>query len=154
MFPSYIAAFMIGIRAYQNNLLDKINLRYGLFGLILFSFGFYSIVFSHFIASSISTDESFRILRTFCAVGMILFLLYIFKKYFNHSNKVTKALARASFPAYVIQFVFLNVFFKFIAPGLNWNPWLITLFVGALAVICSFTVGMILYRLPFFKRIF
>ncbi|ASK78897.1 hypothetical protein CF386_07460 [Paraphotobacterium marinum] len=151
-FPTYIAAFILGIKAYQNNWLDKIDFKYGLFGLVIFLFFISGI--SNLTSFSFNISNSFEILRTPCAVGMILFLLYIFKTFFNHSNKVTKVLARASFPAYVVQFIFLGLMFKFVLPHLSWNPWWIAIFIGAVATIASFILGIILYCLPIFRRIF
>ena len=40
-------------------------------------------------------------------------------------------------------FIFLNSLFKSIPPAVSWNPWVITLVIGVISVICSFT-GMIL----------
>ncbi|ASK78898.1 hypothetical protein CF386_07465 [Paraphotobacterium marinum] len=151
-FPTYITAFILGIKAYQNNWLEKIDFKYGIFGLIIFMF-FISGT-KGLIGYSFNISNSFEILRTPCAVGMILFLLYIFKTFFNHSNKVTKVLARASFPAYVVQFIFLGLMIKFVLPQLSWNPWWIAIFIGAVATIASFILGIILYRLPIFRRIF
>ena len=149
-FPTYIAAFIFGIKTYQNNWLDKINYKYGIFGIIMFSF-FYSLE-SGWILGHGFNDAIFR---TFCAVGMILFLIYVFKTYFNQSNKFTKTLSRASFPAYVIQFVFLITCFAFLKPFyFSWSPWLITLSTGVISVLSSFMLGIVLYRLPFFRRIF
>ncbi|ASK79224.1 hypothetical protein CF386_09135 [Paraphotobacterium marinum] len=148
-FPTYIAAFVLGIQAYQNNWLDEIDFKYGIFGLVMFTF-FYC--FENGFITGRGFDDS--IFRTFCAIGMILFQLYIFKTFFNHSNKVTKVLARASFPAYVFQFIFLVALFKFLQPVVSWNPWIITLVIGVISIVGSFILGIILYRLPFFRRIF
>lgn len=153
-FPTYIASFIFGIKSYQNNWLEKINLKYAIFGLILCLFFFDGTITHFLLGLTFVGDDSYDFFRTPCAIGMILFLLYIFKRFFNHSNRVTKVLACASFPAYVVQFIFLNSLFKSIPPAVSWNPWVITLVIGVISVICSFTIGIILYRLPFFKRIF
>lgn len=95
------------------------------------------------------------IFRTFCAVGMILLLIYVFKTYFNQSNKLTKTLSRASFPAYVFQFVFLITCFAFLKSFyISWSPWLITLSTGVISVLSSFMLGIVLYRLPFLEEFF
>ena len=101
-------------------------------------------------------DRSFgdSMFRTYCAVGMILFQLYIFKTFFNHSNKVTKVLARASYAAYLVQGIFLGLLIMFAVPHLQWNPWWVILFVGAVSSIGSFITGIILCRLPILRKVF
>ena len=93
-------------------------------------------------------------MRTFNAIGMILFILYIFKAYLNLSNPVTKVLARASFPAYVVQLLFVFPLIYYISAYLTWNPLFIVLVEWIIATICAFVLGIILYRLPIFRRIF
>lgn len=149
-FPTYIAAFILGNKASQNNWLNKIDFKNGIFGFIMFVF-FYCLELDLALYHGLDNDAIFR---TFCAVGMILFLLYIFKAFFNRTNKVTQVLARASFPAYVVQYIFLWALFKFLQPALLWNQWVITLVIGVISIISSFILGIILYRLPFFRRIF
>jgi len=148
-FPTYIAAFYFGLQAHKYQWIEQINFKHGIYGLIISFLVWCLIIFGH-----LKIDYTYSIFRTFMAVGMIMFLLYIFKLLFNRSNRFTKELSRASFPAYVVQFIFLNYLFNWVAPKLTWNPWMITIVIGATATLCSFILGMILVRLPYFNKVF
>ena len=150
--PTYIAAFIIGIHCYKNQWIYKIDKTYGFFGLVLVLI---CISFSWSLFPGMTVGSFYFIpLHTGCAIGMCLFIIYVFKTYFNRSNTFTKILARASFPAYLVQFIFLNALFKYFEPTASWNPWAVTLFVGAMATICSFVLGIILNQLPYTRRVF
>ena len=148
-FPSYIACFIFGLQSYQKKWLQQINVQYGIFGLFLFvvSFGVILIVKK-------DIPSIIEYMRTFNAIGMTLFILYIFKAYLNLSNPVTKVLARASFPAYVVQLLFVFPLIYYVSAYLKWNPLFIVLVEWIIATICAFVLGIILYRLPIFRRIF
>ncbi|ASK79326.1 hypothetical protein CF386_09680 [Paraphotobacterium marinum] len=150
--PTYIAAFIIGIQCYKNQWVYKIDKTYGFFGLVLFLI---CISFSWSLFPGMTVGSFYYIpLHTGCAIGMCLFIIYVFKTYFNRSNTFTQILARASFPAYLVQSIFLNILFKYAESAVSWNPWAVTLFIGAMATICSFILGIVLNRLPYTRSVF
>jgi glucans biosynthesis protein C len=151
-FPTYIAAFYFGLQAHKNDWIKQITLKHAIYGLIMFSLVFCGIFFNKFGYQKI--DDPYTIFRTFMTFGMIIFILYIFKNIFNYSNIFTKELARASFPAYVVQPIFLCFLFQWVAPKLIGSPWVITIIIGAVATICSFILGMVFVRTPYFNNIF
>ena len=151
-FPTYVAAFYFGLQAHKHDWIKQITFKHAIYGLIMFSLVFWGIFFHQFGYKRI--DDPYAIFRTFMAFGMIIFILYIFKNLFNYSNRFIKELTRSSFPAYVVQSIFLCFLFQWVAPKLTYNPWAITIIIGTISTIFSFILGIVLVRTPYFNRIF
>ncbi|ASK79480.1 hypothetical protein CF386_10495 [Paraphotobacterium marinum] len=142
-FPTYASVFYLGIISYQNKWFDKIDFKYGFFGFILFSF-FYCLENGWIL---IGCHFNNAIFRTFCSVGMILFLLYVFKIYFYQSNKMTRMLSKSSYLACAFSFILIVTLIHFFIQHFSIHPWLLLLLTSTVVIISYFILSISLYRL-------
>ena len=146
-FPTYAAAFYFGIISYQNKWFDKIDFKYGFFGFILFSF-FYCLENGWIL---IGCHFNNAIFRTFCSIGMMLFLLYVFKIYFYQSNKMTRMLSKFSYLACAFSFILIVTLIQFFIPHFSSYPWLLLLLTSTVVIISYFIFSISLYKLINFE---
>jgi len=91
--------------------------------------------------------------EAFMGVSICIALLALFKKRFNSYSPIAKALASNTYTVYLIQLPIV-IFLQYMIIGLNVDPLIKFIIVGALAVLMSFAIShYVIRRLPYAKNI-
>jgi len=149
-FPTYIAMFYFGIKAYQHQWFDQITLKYGFAGILswLFAYAFLQQILSGY------GFDGYVLMRGFTTVGMSLFLIFVFKTLFNTKGKLSAMLSRVSYAAYVIQVISLVTIASVYRAYMTQVPLINFVIIAIPAVILSFFLGYLICKIPILRRIF
>lgn len=164
-FASYIVLFIVGIKAYRTDLFSMISYKTGkswlIFGIILGMLTWLVLILpiiksgNKIALSGGFTWQSavYSIWESFVGVAMSIGLIGVFRKKFNHQNKLVKAMSDSAFAVYMFHppiIVAVCLLFKPIAllPILKWIM---------LCIICvplCFAVAFfIIRRIPLLKNV-
>lgn len=135
-FPMYIGMYCFGIKAYTDRWLDQLTHKSAFIWIIIWIF---AMIFR---------------LVPFETIGMSIFLLVHFRKFFNTQNKWTQIMSRSAYAAYIIQVIPLCFLGKLLQPHMSQLPIVNFLFVGIPSVALSFAAGYYLCQLPVLKKVF
>ncbi|KJF83262.1 acyltransferase family protein [Photobacterium angustum] len=152
-FPAYIAMFYLGIQAYKYQWLDKLTVKHASVGICMWLFALITVFYLHAINSEYASS-SYVLIRGFTAIGMSMFVLYVFKTFFNNNNYWTKRLSRTAFAAYVFQYIALYSVAKIYQPLMTQTPLINFVVVGIPSVIIAFALSGVICKTPKLKEIF
>lgn len=163
-FPQYIAAFIIGIYAAQNNWFDDIPSRVGktcaIAALLLVAV---QPVFVYLIRNSPSGLSQvtgglhwqavfFALWEQMAGVMIITGLLFIFSRWFNTQGSVARAMAGDSYTVYIIHPVIL-ILLAIALAGFALPPLAKFAVVLPLAICSSFLLSHLIRAIPGVKRV-
>ncbi len=164
-FTQYIALFIIGIIAYQNNWLTSITYRKGIqwlrVALILLFVGFpFMFVVKEVTHSPLSdfqgginwTSLISSVWEQLMGVSLVMAFLGIGKAKWNQERPLLTTMARSAYAVYIIHplvlvsvsLLMMNVA---LAPGLKF------LITGTISVVISFLVGQVLVKVPWVRDV-
>ncbi|KJG39542.1 hypothetical protein UA32_04175 [Photobacterium angustum] len=152
-FPAYIAMFFLGIQAYKYQWLDKLSVKHAIVGICMWLLALITVFYLHAINSEYASS-SYLLIRGFTAIGMSMFILYVFKTFFNNNNYWSKWLSRTAFAAYVFQDIALYSVAKIYQPLMTQTPLINFVVVGIPSVIIAFALSGVICKTPKLKEIF
>jgi len=164
-FVQYIALFVIGIIAYQNNWFNQITFKQGI-RWFWFAQIFIIIVFpllfvlggaaekgvDHFMGGFTWQSLSYAIWEQLTGLALIIGLSGIFKKWINRQGKITKSLSASAYTAYIIHTPLL-VYLTLDLSGYQFHPILKFIAAAPLALIIIFALSDLIRRMPGFKKV-
>lgn len=164
-FPQYIALFILGLVAAENNWLKKFSYKQGKQGVIiaiaLIVFGFpliyavkiiYNTPLEWFKGGLHWPALLYAVWEQLTGVSIIIALLGIGKQCWDKSSAFYKKLSRYSFAVYIFHPLVL-ISLALALRNLEFEPALKLLIVAPLGVIFSFLLASILTRIPFVNKI-
>ncbi|WP_251875608.1 acyltransferase family protein [Grimontia kaedaensis] len=149
-FPIYVSMFYFGIVAYKYQWLDKLEFKHAFSGILMW---IVATVFISRLTSGFGLNDE-MVTRGFTAIGMSMFLLYIFKMLFNKKGKLSSMLARSAFAAYVVQNVPMYFTADFYQHFMTQTPLINFVVIAIPSVVGSFAIGYLICKTPVLKRIF
>ena len=163
-YAQYVAMFIIGIVAFRRNWVRNLTDRTGKLwtALTLPVCALYSAV--TYQAMKAGTLPSLRggpgfsslagaALESFICVGMLISLLFIFRKYWNFQGKLTAAMASDSYTVYIMHAPILVYFTCLLRPALQYNPMVKFCIVSAAGTALCFLISHYIRKLPGVKKI-
>lgn len=163
-FPQYIVLFILGVAAYRNNWLNKLDeklastfLKISIVSIILLP-----VVF--LIATPVSGDVSnfyggatleslfYSFWEPFVGIGIILKLLVAFKRRFNFTKPFLELASRCSYSIYIIQSLFIIALQKILS-NIDMNVLIKVVIVTTLTYALCLAVSSILVRTPGIKKV-
>ncbi len=164
-FPQYICMYVVGIVAYRHNWLMRIPDTMGrfwfcialVFIVILFPALF---VFGGALGGDITLFTgglhwqclAFALWEQSVCVAMIIGLVVLFRKRFNHQGRLTRAMSASSYTAYIIHAPIL-VLVALAIRNITLYPLLKFALVFPVTVLLCFALGNFIRQLPLAKRI-
>ena len=165
LFPQFIAMFVIGITAYRRNWIIKMPDDLGRFWFrlaLVFILVLFPVIFvvggalegdtTVFLGGFSWQSLAFSVWEQFVGVGMIIWLLILFRKRYNYQSFVVKEMARGAFVVYFIHAPVL-VYLSLALRGIEIYPLLKFALVGPLAVALCFGIAFVLRRTPLIRNI-
>jgi len=164
-FPQYIALFIVGIWAYQNQWLSSVSLQQGRFwlriALLLIVVGFPCIYLLKIVTHSEldaflggPTVQSFvnALWEQLLGISLIMAWLGIARQKWNDQGRVTKAFSRSAYAVYVIHPLVL-LLVSLLLKDVHLPSLLKFVITGGISVGLSFVVASMLVRVPVVKDI-
>ena len=154
-FPFYAAMFFIGLYGARNGWLTRIPESVGKMALTV------GVVCGALIALMPvepawfggPTVQSFAytLTETFACFGLVIGLLYLFRKCFSGQNRLMKLLAQNTYLVYIIHLPIVVIMQNLLlASGLN--PYLKFALISVLSVPVVFAVSILLRKIPYLKK--
>lgn len=150
----YIMMFLGGALCYQNNWLEKLTPKIGKVCSIL---ALIMVIMLGFVDKLPSIVEQvvfglFSFYESAMAVIMLVALIYLFRKYFNKTNRFISTISQSSYGAYIVHYTFviaLQIYFYDISISGN----LKFLFVVILSIIFSFIFSFLIKKIPRINKV-
>ena len=166
--PQYLSFFVLGIIAYRRNWLRALPSSMGAVGFVLalaaavllFPLAFSGRVFSLELTEGLSNamggghwqSAVYALWDSIFAVGMCLFLIALFRRFFNEDSTLGRFLARQSYAVYIIHIPII-VFLTYAMRGID-LPNLPKFGLASLITVpLCFVVAYILRRIPGVSRV-
>jgi peptidoglycan/LPS O-acetylase OafA/YrhL len=166
--PQYLSFFVVGIIAYWRDWLRRLPSSMGVLGLVLalvaavvlFPLAFSGRMFSLELTEGLTNamggghwqSAVYTLWDSLFAVGMCLFLITLFRRFFNEECSLGRCLARQSFAVYIIH-IPLIVFITYAMRGIDLPSLPKFGLASAIVVPACFIVAYILHRIPGVSRI-
>lgn len=154
-FPFYAAMFFIGLYGARNGWLTGIPASVGKMALTV------GVVCGALIASMPvepawfggPTAQSFAytLTETFACFGLVIGLLYLFRKYFSGQNRLMKLLAQNTYLVYIIHLPIVVIMQNLLLSA-GINPYLKFALISVLSVPFIFAVSVLLRKIPYLKK--
>jgi hypothetical protein len=164
-FVQYIALFIIGILAYQNNWLEQITFKQGIrwfwfaqvliimvFPLLFVLGGVAAKGADHFMGGFSWESLSYAIWEQVTGISLIIGLTGIFKRKLNKQNKVARSMSADAYTVYIIHPTLL-VLLTLSLTNLHLYPLLKFIVIAPVALVFIFLAADIVRRLPLAKKI-
>lgn len=137
----YLLFFVIGIFSYHNNWFQKINKRQGCFFVILGIFMAILTYFNKVIPPQIWNFiwHNWGFYESFMGIFISFGLIFIFREFFNKSNKFFIQISKCAFGAYIIHSLFVVIYQVFL-DKMNFCPTIKFFIVTILSIITSFGI--------------
>ena len=163
-FLQYIALFILGIVAWQNNWLDAISPKMGrnwfIFAQVLILLIFPVMAYfgglekgaEVFTGGLLWQSFAYATWEQLLCVSLILGLLGLAKKRFNRQGKTAAQLSAGAYGVFVIH---APVILALSALFLNWQPqqWLKLLVLAPVALVAGFILALLLKQIPGVKKV-
>ena len=156
-FSSYVVLFYVGCMASKHRWLEKVELRHALPWMIV-SLAAISLMFFPMPEGDSSRGWNaaalfYAMWEPFVAIGIIMGMLYIGRRFFSGTNRFWTHLARCSFAVFCIH---APVLVGMTLLAKNWavgplEKWAI---VGGASCVACWAIASILVRLPGLRRVF
>jgi len=161
----YTCFFIIGIVSYRTKWIQRVTKSTAGFWFKIFAF-FMLVYFPLFLitggALSGNTTQYFGGLRwqsllysiwdQFVGLGMIIILLHLFRTRFNRPSGITKSMAKASYPTYVIHSIVI-IWFTLTIRNIQLHPLPKYLLAAVVSIPLCFTLAHLIRKLPLVNRI-
>ncbi|HUU15672.1 MAG TPA: acyltransferase family protein [Sedimentisphaerales bacterium] len=164
-FPQYICMFIVGIVAYRHNWLVRIPDAMGKFWLwlgIIFIIVLFPTIFvlggalkgdiTSFVGGLHWQCLAYALWEQSVCVAMIIGLVVLFRKQFNHQTRLTKTMSASAYTAYIIHAP-VTVLVALAIRNITLYPLLKFAFAVFIAVPLCFALGNFIRQLPLAKRI-
>ncbi len=158
-YPTYIACFIIGIKAQQNKWFDSINLNnttpWFLIASIITVLEFVILIFNPLDFIWVHTYGSFvyASFMTFQTIGFNMFLIYYFKKFFNKTNQFVEELSKCAYTVFIFHNLVLWLYANLFKLVMTSSPLLNFVLLGSTSVVSSFVLAYFIRRLPLLNKI-
>jgi len=163
--PQYVSLFILGIFAYRNNWFEKITYRKAIFWLSVLVFTtllwpvllFFSGTFKEaditLIAGGLRWQAFlYALWEAIIAISASISIIYFFKKKLNHQNNLFGSLYKSTYTVFIIHPLII-VPLSYCIKELDIHPLIKFFIVAAVSIPLSFTVGNIIRKIPFLKKI-
>jgi surface polysaccharide O-acyltransferase-like enzyme len=167
-FPQYLAFFILGMAAYKRDWFNTLPDRLGIIGfgiaaaasVFLFPLALTGNMFSlqlnassrNFLGNGSFQSAVYALWDSAFSVGICCALLVLFRALFKRQGSLVRSASAASYGVYILH-VLVIVFFAVMLRNVELAPLFKFIIVSAAAVICSFTLSLILRRIPGVARI-
>jgi len=164
-FTQYIALFIMGIVAYENNWLQSVTYQKGIqwlrVALILLFVGFPFMYFFKEVTHSPLSDFEGGIKwsslinciwEQVMGIALVMTFLGIGKHKWNQEKPLLKAMSRSAYAVYIIHPLVL-VSVSLLMMNVTFSPGLKFLITGTIAVVISFLVGQLLVKMPWVNEV-
>ncbi|MBB6446820.1 acyltransferase family protein [Bacillus benzoevorans] len=163
-FPQYIALFSLGIVAFRNNLLDKIEdktvsiyFRVSLISsitmpLVFFLSSFYSNGVENFFGGFTFESFYYSFWEPFTYVGIILKILTVFRDKLDFTAPFMNLVNQTSYSIYIIQAPII-VILQLMLAALDLNVFMKVFLVTVLTFIISFGISALLLKISVLRKI-
>ncbi len=163
-FPQYICMYIIGIVAYRRNWLVQVPDAMGRFWLcvgIIFIIVLFPAIFvlggatgdiSPFMGGLHWQCLAYALWEQSVCVAMVIGLVVLLRKRFNHQGRLTKAMSASAYTAYIIHAPVL-VLVALAIRNITLYPLLKFVLAGLIAVPLCFALGNFIRQLPLARRI-
>lgn len=105
--PQYMAFFSLGIISFNNQWLEKMTGKVGITWLVVgitLALLRYTTNFIPYSQGGLNSENFYySISETFLCFGLSIGLIYLFKKFFNRSNKLLKIMSENSYAVYIFH---------------------------------------------------
>jgi len=163
-FPQYIALYIIGILAYQNNWFGKLTDRQGrtwlwitagliiLFPVIFVAGGALQGNLDPFIGGWHWQSLAYSMWEELMCVAVVITLLVWYRNRFNNQGKLGKAMSSAAYGTYIVHAPIITLLALTLS-GIKMDLTLKFVLVAPVAVAFSFLVGYLVKKLPVARAI-
>jgi glucan biosynthesis protein C len=164
-FTQYICMFIVGIAAYKHNWPARIPDAMGklwlavaiifiiiLFPVLFVSGGAMSGDISAFVGGPHWQCFALAVWEQFTGVAIIIALLFLSRKYFNHQGKISKAASASAYTAYIIHAPVI-ILVAIAIRNINLHPLLKFALAVLISVPLCFALANIIRQLPLARRI-
>lgn len=148
----YLILFIVGIVSYRNSWFSNVSEKIGKVSVI-----FSAILIVLFCTKAYFPDEvgilineCYSVYESILCVNLCIGLIYLFKKYFNHTNTFITALSKDAYSVYLIH-VLLVIIFQIMFHYININLYIKFLIGSILSIICSFVFADFIRRIKAIK---
>lgn len=163
--PHYTCFFIIGIVSYRTKWLQRLTKSAAKFWFNIFAFFmlvYFPLLFITGGALSGNTSQYFggprwqsllySIWDQFVGLGMIIILLHLFRTRFNSPSGITKSIAKASYPTYIIHPIVI-IWFTLTIRNIQLHPLPKYLLAAVVSIPLCFTLAHLIRKLPLVNRI-
>jgi hypothetical protein len=163
--PHYTCFFVIGVISYRTKWLQRIAESAAKFWfkiVVFFMLVYFPLLFVAGGALSGNTSQYFGGLRwqslaysiwdQFVGLGMIIILLRLFRAGFNSASGITKSMAKASYPTYVIHPIVI-IWFTLTIRNIRLHPLPKYVLAAIVSIPLCFTLAHLIRKLPLVNRI-
>ncbi len=144
----YLILFIVGIIAYRNSWFSNINEKIGkgsvTFSVVLIILFCTKAYFPDKVG--IIINKYYSVYESILCISLCIGLIYLFKKYLNHSNNFITVLSKDAYSVYLIHVLFVIIFqvmFHYININLYIKFWIGSI----LSIICSFVFADVFRRI-------
>jgi glucan biosynthesis protein C len=156
----YVMLFIAGIIAYRQGWIEKIPKATGKLWTWIAIFTLISLIFIVLISNNMEFSGGLTLAsllgsfwEAFMCVSMCIALISLFKNRFNWQHTITKVFANDKFTVYLIQLPIV-IFLQYMIIGLNLDPLIKFIIVGAIGVPLAFGIShYVIRKLPYAKYI-
>jgi len=164
-FPQYICMFILGIIAYRRNWLTRIPDSMGRLWLVIAAISILFVFPILSIAGGVASGDiskfaggfhwqclGYAIWEQLTGVALIVALLVLFRRRFNHQKPLTKAMSDSAYTAYIIHGP-LIILVALAMKSITLYPLLKFALVSAISVSLCFAIANVIRKLPLARRI-
>ena len=164
-FPQYILLFVFGIFAYINNWFEKITYRKAIFWfktltitaplwlLILYLSGtFKEGTITKFVGGFHWQAFLYSLWESILCVSISICIIYFFREKLNFQNKFLKILSVSAYTVFIIHPLIIYPL-AFLIRAYDLHPLIKFLTVSVIGLILSFLIGILVRKIPSFKKI-
>jgi len=164
--PHYTCYFVIGVISYRTKWLERVTKSAAKcwFKIVaFFMLVYFPLLFIAGGALSGNTSQYFGGVRwqslaysiwdQFVGLGMIIILLQVFRTRFNSASGITKSMAKASYPTYVIHPIVI-IWFTLTIRNIQLHPLAKYMLAAVVSIPLCFTLAHVIRKLPLADRIF
>ncbi|MFC2024291.1 acyltransferase family protein [Chloroflexota bacterium] len=166
--PQYISFFVIGAIAYRHNWFRSLPSSMGKVGFVmamvaavfLFPLAFSGQLFSLELTEAFANltgnghwqSAVYALWDSIFAVGMVLGLITLFRRFFNGQGRLSRFLSQHSYTVFVIH-IPITVFLAYALRGVDLNNFIKFGLASVIIVPTCFAIAYIIRKIPFLSRI-
>ena len=149
----YVASFILGIMAWHEKWHVTITMKIAWpWFLLAVLVVFLEVIKNLNFFQSLSSLDLYNTLKPIICFGFSLFLLALFKKYFNRETSLSRVLSQSAYTAYIFQ-IFFVIGATVIVQRLPFNPVIHFLIAAPFAVVTTFIASHYIRLIPLLRKV-